>query len=45
LQRLLRASVAELDQVGGVGRARAQQLRRYFDRLLESNRGWALGEG
>ena len=30
LQRLLRASVGELDQVGGVGRARAQQLRHYF---------------
>ena len=45
LQRLLRASVGEFDQVGGVGRTRAQQLRHYFDRLLESNRGWALGEG
>ena len=45
LQSLLRASVAELDEVGGVGRARAQQLRYYFDRLLESNRGWAVGEG
>ncbi|MFH1331271.1 MAG: DNA integrity scanning diadenylate cyclase DisA [Actinomycetota bacterium] len=45
LQRLMRASVSDLDQVGGVGRARAQQLRHYFDRLLESNRGWALGEG
>jgi len=28
-----------------VGRARAQQLRHYFDRLLESNRGWSVGEG
>ena len=45
LQRLLRASVGELDEVGGVGRARAQQLRHYFDRLLESNRGWVVGEG
>jgi diadenylate cyclase len=45
LQRLLRASVGEFDEVGGVGRARAQQLRHYFDRLLESNRSWVLGEG
>ncbi len=45
LQRLLRASVAELDQVGGVGRTRARQLRHYLDRLLEANRGWAPGEG
>ena len=45
LQSLLRATVADLNQVGGVGRARAQQLRHYFDRLLEANRGWAGGEG
>jgi diadenylate cyclase len=44
LQRLLHASVAELDQVGGVGQTRSRQLRHYFDRLLESNRGWALDE-
>jgi len=45
LQRLLHASVQELYEVEGVGRARAQQLRHYFDRLLESSRGWALDEG
>jgi diadenylate cyclase len=38
-QRLLHASVADFEQVEGVGRARAQQLRRFFDRLLE------LGDG
>ena len=37
--------VAELDQVEGVGRTRARQLRHYFDRLLESNRSWVLEEG
>jgi len=36
-QKLLHADVAELERVEGVGRARAQQLRRYFDRLLESS--------
>jgi diadenylate cyclase len=44
LPHLLEATVAELDQVEGVGRTRARQLRHYFDRLLESNRGWALEE-
>jgi diadenylate cyclase len=38
-QRMLHASVADFEQVEGVGRARAQQLRRFFDRLLE------LGDG
>ena len=33
--RLLQASVSELDEVGGVGTARARQLRTYFDRLQE----------
>jgi len=45
LQSLLHASVSDLDQVDGVGRARAQQLRHYLDRLLEANRGWVAGEG
>ncbi len=45
LAHLLEATVAELDQVEGVGRTRARQLRHYFDRLLESNRAWALAEG
>jgi diadenylate cyclase len=34
-QRLLDASVADLEKVEGVGRARAQQLRRFFDRLID----------
>ena len=38
-QRLLHASAADFEQVEGVGRARAQQLRRFFDRLQE------LGDG
>jgi diadenylate cyclase len=39
LQGLLHASVGDLDDVEGVGRTRARQLRNYFDRLLDS-RGW-----
>ncbi len=34
-QRLLHASVADLEKVEGVGRTRAQQLRRFFDRMIE----------
>jgi diadenylate cyclase len=34
-QRLIHASVDELDEVEGVGTARAQQLRTYFDRLYQ----------
>lgn len=34
-QKLLHASVADLEKVEGVGRARAQQLRRFFDRMIE----------
>jgi diadenylate cyclase len=45
LQRLLHASASDLDQVEGVGRTRARQLRHYFDRLLDSNRAWGLEEG
>jgi diadenylate cyclase len=44
LQKLLYASVGELDQVEGVGRARARQLRHYFDRLLDTTRGWEFEE-
>ncbi len=40
LQRLLYASVSEFDQVEGVGRTRARQLRHYFDRLLDTNDEW-----
>ncbi len=38
-QRLLHASVSDFEKVEGVGRARAQQLRRFFDRMID------LGEG
>lgn len=44
LQELLYASVAELDQVEGVGRTRARQLRHYFDRLLDTTRTWEVEE-
>jgi diadenylate cyclase len=39
-QKMLRASVDELDEVSGVGRARASQLRRLFDRMLDTIRAW-----
>jgi diadenylate cyclase len=42
LQRLLYATTSDLDQVEGVGRARARQLRHYLDRLLDTTRGWEL---
>lgn len=44
LQNLLYASVGDFDQVEGVGRARARQLRHYFDRLLDTTRGWEIDE-
>jgi len=44
LQQLLYATVGALDQVEGVGRARARQLRHYFDRLLDTTRSWAIDE-
>lgn len=44
LQKLLYATVTELDEVEGVGRARARQLRHYFDRLLDTTRAWELDE-
>jgi len=44
LQQLLAATVADLDQVEGVGRTRARRLRRFFDRLLDSSRGWEVEE-
>ena len=44
LQQLLYASVTELDQVEGVGRTRARQLRHYFDRLLDTTRSWEIDE-
>lgn len=38
-QRMLHAAVGDFERAEGVGRARAQQLRRFFDRLIE------LGDG
>ena len=38
-QRMLNADASDFEKVEGVGRARAQQLHRYFDRLSE------LGDG
>lgn len=34
-QRLLHASVSDFEKVEGVGRTRAQQLRRFFDRMID----------
>ncbi|MEA2003292.1 MAG: DNA integrity scanning diadenylate cyclase DisA [Actinomycetota bacterium] len=34
-QRMLNASVSDLEKVEGVGRSRAQQLRRFFDRMID----------
>jgi diadenylate cyclase len=34
-QRMLHASVSDFEQVEGVGRSRAQQLRRFFDRMID----------
>ncbi|MGZ5382580.1 MAG: DNA integrity scanning diadenylate cyclase DisA [Acidimicrobiia bacterium] len=39
-QKMLNASVDELDEVAGIGRARASQLRFLFDRMLETIRAW-----
>lgn len=44
LQQLLYASVGDLDEVEGVGRTRARQLRHYFDRLLDTTRTWEVEE-
>ena len=44
VQGLLRASVGDLDEVEGVGRTRARQLRHYFDRLLDTTRTWDFDE-
>lgn len=44
LQGLLHASISDLDDVEGVGRARARQLRHYFDRLLDRTRMWEVEE-
>jgi len=39
-QKMLNASVDELDEVAGVGRTRALQLRLLFDRMLDTIRAW-----
>lgn len=39
--RLITASVEELEGVGGVGEVRARQLRYYFDRLLAIAETWS----
>ena len=39
--RLLHATVTELEEVEGIGEARAAQLRHYFDRLLAAAADWA----
>lgn len=43
-QKLLHASVDELDEVAGIGRTRALQLRRLFDRMIETIRVWDHAE-
>ncbi|MGH8937618.1 MAG: DNA integrity scanning diadenylate cyclase DisA [Acidimicrobiia bacterium] len=43
-QKMLRAATEDLDEVEGVGRARAMELRQYFDRLLDTGRMWGVGE-
>ncbi len=40
LSGMVDASVDDFDSVAGVGSTRARQLRNYFDRLVESSRGW-----
>ncbi|MDX1689603.1 MAG: DNA integrity scanning diadenylate cyclase DisA [Acidimicrobiia bacterium] len=42
LQKLLHASAGDLDEVEGVGRTLARQLRHYFDRLLDTTRAWEI---
>jgi diadenylate cyclase len=39
-QKLLHAPASELDQVEGVGPARARQLRSYLDRMLQMGTPW-----
>jgi diadenylate cyclase len=40
LQRLLAASAADLERVEGVGAARAEQIRRFFDRMVDRTQMW-----
>ena len=39
-QDLLHASVDQLEEVEGIGSARAHQLRSFFDRLLAAAESW-----
>ncbi len=41
LQKMLRAETGELEQVDGIGPARANQIRHYFDRLLTAVGDWS----
>lgn len=43
-QKLVHASVTDLGKVEGVGAARAEQLRSFFDRLLEVGTTWRFEE-
>ncbi len=43
-QKLIHATVSELDQVEGVGSTRAHHLRHYFDQLLAASPLWEVGE-
>lgn len=45
IQKVLRASVEDLSKVNGVGRARAQQLRNFVDRLADFVGQWDEGIG
>jgi diadenylate cyclase len=45
LQKMLDASVADLAAVSGVGKTRAQDLRRVLDRLRETTRSWDHDDG
>ncbi len=44
-QKMLIASLDELDKVEGIGSTRALQLRHYFDRLIDATRAWGPDVG
>ncbi len=43
-QKMLHAEIEALDRVEGIGRTRAEQLRLFFDRLVDSVRAWGHEE-